>query len=183
MHTQFTQLMSLALDHEADADQMAILQAHLAECAACAATWAHWQAMEADLRAATTLFAPAPGLTGRVMARLAVRQRRQRYRWLRAGVVLVWLGTVAVFMLALMLIAWWSLAHPLQAGILISAGTRLLSSTLWPIRGVQTLLAGAGISWPWLMASYVGMTAGLFLIWVWLLARPQVGHGATDENG
>lgn len=184
MHTEFTKLMSLALDHEADAAQMAVLQKHLAECAECAATWAHWQMIETHIHGwAKAMPSPTPGLTERVMMRLATRQRRQYYSWLRAGFLLAWLGIAAISLLVLALGAWWGVTHPLQAGILVSVCTRVLSSALLSVRGAQTLLSGAGVSLPWLVASYFGMTMVLFSIWIWLLARPAVWHRATDENG
>ncbi|MGC8781278.1 MAG: anti-sigma factor family protein [Anaerolineae bacterium] len=186
MHEEFTRLMSLALDQEADAGQLASLQSHLAECPACAATWTRWQAADVHLRADATLLAPAPGLADRVMIRLAAqRQRQQRRRWLGIGILLAGLGFMAVLVLALAALAWWSLSHPLQAGILASACTRFLSSALWPVRGVQTLLLGIGVSLPWLATSYLGCTIGLVAVWAWLLARAGRwrGNGWKRING
>ncbi|MEJ5197295.1 MAG: anti-sigma factor [Anaerolineae bacterium] len=184
MHTEFTELMSLALDHEADATQMAVLQKHLAECAECAATWEHWQMIESHISGwVKAMPSPTPGLAERVMMRLDAQQgqlRRQHYAWLRTGFLLAWLGIAAVLLLVLAVGAWWGVTHPLQTGIMVSACTRLLSSTLWSVREVQTWLVGVGVPLPWLMASYFGVTIGLFLIWVWLLARPAVWRGATD---
>jgi anti-sigma factor RsiW len=163
--------MSLALDHEADAAQMAALHVHLKECAGCAATWARWQAVDARLRAASMLDAP-PQFAARVLARLEARRRRRFWGgWFGAGLFVAWLAMAGVILLALLGSAWWGLTHPLAASMALSAGVRLLSSVLWPVRTAEILLTSAGLSLGAGVAACLGLTGLLLGAWAWLVIR------------
>ncbi len=171
MHSEYTELMSLALDHEADAAQMAALHAHLKGCAGCAATWARWQAVDARFRAAPMLDAP-PQFAERVLARLATRRRGWSWRgWFGAGLFVTWLAIVGVILLALLAGVWWGITHPLEASLALSAGTRLLSSVLWPVRSAGVILTSTGLSLQAGVAAYLGLTCLLLGAWAWLVIR------------
>jgi len=171
MHSEYTELMSLALDHEADAAQMAALHAHLKGCAGCAATWARWQAVDARFRAAPMLDAP-PQLAARVLARLETRRRHRFWGgWFGAGLFIAWLAVAGAILVALLGGAWWGFTHPLAASMALSAGVRLLSSVLWPVRSAGILLTSAGLSLGAGVAAYVGLTCLLLGTWAWLVIR------------
>lgn len=171
MHSQYTELMSLALDHEANAEQLAALQAHLKGCLECAGVWARWQALDVRFRAAPML-APPPRLAERVMARIETRTRRRSWGgWLGAGLFFAWLAAACVVLLALLGGVWWGVTHPLQASMALSAGTRLLSSVLWPVRSAGVLLTSAGLSLQAGVAAYLGLTCLLLAAWAWLVIR------------
>ena len=82
MHEDMTLLMSLTLDGEATPAEEARLQAHLAMCPTCAATWEDWRAAD-RLFAKAPIVAPSPDLLAGLAVRLEmVDARRQRTRWI-----------------------------------------------------------------------------------------------------
>lgn len=171
MHSHYTELMSLALDHEASAEQMAALQAHLKVCADCAARWLRWQALDARLRAAPMLAAP-PQFAERVLARLESRRRQSLWGgWLGVGLLTIWLAAAGVLALAVLGGAAWALAHPVQASMALAACAQLLSSALWPVRSVGIVLTSAGLAPQMGVAAYLGVTGALFGVWAWLAMR------------
>jgi len=162
------------LDHEANAQQLEALHAHLKGCTACAATWARWQKVDARFRAAPTLDAP-PQLAERVLARLAARRRRRFWRgWFGAGLFIVWLAAAGMILLVSLAGIWWGMTHPVQASLALSAGARLSSSVLWPVRSVGVVLASTGVSLQAGLAAYLGVTGLLLGAWVRLLSRNKV---------
>lgn len=166
MHSQYTELMSLALDHEADAGQLAALEAHLRACHECAATWARWQMLDARLRAAPMLV-PPPHLAGQVMARLAARRQRAGWGgWFGVALLAAWLLTFGGLLLAIIAGAVWALTYPAQASIVLSAGARLLSGLLWPLRSAAIALTSAGVSLQVVAVVWLAAVCALCATWI-----------------
>ena len=82
MHSDYTMLMSVALDDEATPDELQRLREHVRTCAACAGIWERWQVVDRRFDAAP-LMTPAPNFADTVMARIEARslQRRQTRRY------------------------------------------------------------------------------------------------------
>jgi predicted anti-sigma-YlaC factor YlaD len=78
MHSDYTMLMSAALDDEATPDELQRLREHVRTCATCAGIWERWQVVDRRFDAAPFM-TPAPTFTETVMARIEARsaQRRQ----------------------------------------------------------------------------------------------------------
>ncbi len=173
-HTEYAALMSLALDGEATADELQMLERHLAFCASCSATWMQWQALDARLKAAPVV-SPARGLAGPVISRLEERQRWRLLKgWMGLGLLGIWLGTACVVGVIIAAATLWAASHPLHASVILSAGAHLLSSLVWPLRGAEGVLGGAGLSlWTGVGVLAAG-TIGLLGLWVWLLAKRGV---------
>ncbi len=94
MHSEYTLLMSLALDDEAGAADLARLHAHLATCAECRKVWARWQEMDRRFQAEPLVTAPVD-LAHQVAARLEERElqrRRAALAGFRSGVGLAGTG-------------------------------------------------------------------------------------------
>lgn len=181
MHSDYTELMSLALDHEADAEQLAALQAHLKVCPDCAAVWWRWQALDARLQAAPMLAAP-PQFAARVLAQLESRRRRAVWHsWLGVGLLAAGPAAVGILALALFSGVAWALAYPLQAGIALSAGARLLSNALWPVRSIGIVLTGAGLSPQAGTAAWVGITCALCGVWAWLATHYRSSRSVVSS--
>ena len=90
-HKPYHESMQAVLDGDiAPADRRA-LEAHLATCASCTATWNSLSSVHRLLKAAP-LAAPRPGFNGRFKARLAQRRSRPRAVW---GALGLGLGAVA----------------------------------------------------------------------------------------
>ncbi len=170
MHTYFTELMSLALDHEADVEQLRALKTHLEICPACAATWARWQALDVRFRAAPML-APPPDLAARVMARLAAHDSRRRSwgGWL--GLLVAWGAIACTGLLTLIACAWWGIMYPVQASMALAAIAQLLGALVWPLRGLEIVLDSAGLSLQATVAGCLGLTAALIGLWIWRVAH------------
>lgn len=171
MHVEYTELMSLVLDGEATAQQVTALHTHTAVCSACAQTWGQWQALDTQLSAAP-LLSPAPGLTDRVLARLEERRHRRFWPgWLGAGLFVTWIAIAFTVLLMLLGGIWWGVTHPLQASVVLSASTHLLSGFIWLVRGVETGLTGTGLSlWVGLGVCATGVVL-LASLWVWLVSH------------
>ncbi len=90
-HKPYHEWMQAVLDGAiAPADRRA-LEAHLADCASCQATWTSLSTVHRLFKAAP-LAAPRPGFSGRFQARLAQRRSRPRAVW---GALGLGLGAVA----------------------------------------------------------------------------------------
>ena len=98
-HDTFTEKISLWLDEELSAPEVAELEAHLAGCPACQQTHQTMQRVDTLLHSGSkVLIAPAPGFVQRFETRLAQQQtREQGHVWLGLGVLL--LGTICLFIL------------------------------------------------------------------------------------
>ncbi|MBN1810609.1 MAG: zf-HC2 domain-containing protein [Anaerolineae bacterium] len=142
---QASEMMSLRLDGRLDNAQVALLDAHLAECQACQAEWQSLQALDSLLASAATLEAPVR-VRVQVMTRL---ERRDKARRAIIGGTALTLGTVA---LALLLMA------PVLLGLLDAVG---IAPAL--IRGGPTTLLhllGAGET---LGRTYIGLIGSLII--------------------
>ncbi len=181
MHAHVTELMSLALDHEADAEQLRALQAHLNTCAECAATWTRWQALDAQFRVVPML-APAPGLAARVMARLEARRQRQYVwgGWL--GLLVAWGALIWAGLALLTFLACWAITHPGHAGLALAATARLLGLLVWPLRGLEIVLDSAGLSLHAVAAASLGLIAVSFWLWTWRVVRPAAARRARAAH-
>ena len=170
-HTQYTELMSLILDGEAAPGQQEMLRKHLLECPNCAAIWQAWQALDDSFRE-EPMMVPSPDLALRVAARIEERSRwRAWMRWLGASLLITWLGIAALASLFAVTAVWWGLTHPLQAGTVLSAGARMLSAILWPVRSVEMTFATAGLPIWAGIGGYLILTGVLFGLWLWLASR------------
>jgi predicted anti-sigma-YlaC factor YlaD len=174
MHVEYTELMSLMLDNEASPEQVRTVQAHLKTCPNCTATWQQWQSLDARLKAAPMLTPSSELVTG-VLNRLEQRHRRRSMvGWLGAGLLASW-GVMTGMMLCLLVAgAWWGRANPLQASVVLSASSHLLSSLLWPVRGMGIALASAGLSLEAGIGGLIVVCGLLLALWVVLAARPSV---------
>jgi anti-sigma factor RsiW len=91
-HKPYHDWMNALLDGAlAPADRRA-LEAHLATCASCQATWASLSSVQRLFKAAP-MAAPRPGFHGRFQARLAQRRARPPAIW---GALALGLGAVAI---------------------------------------------------------------------------------------
>jgi predicted anti-sigma-YlaC factor YlaD len=170
MHSEYTLLMSLALDDEAAAADLARLHAHLATCAECRRIWARWQEMDRRLQAEPLLVAPT-GLARQVAARLDERElQRRRMRWLGSGLALGWLALSFLGVLAAAGLFAWLSANLQQVGILASTAAQALTAFNGLLRGVVATADSIGAP---VLAAIVGglacMTCGLGMVWLWLV--------------
>lgn len=175
MHSEYTLLMSLALDDEAAAAELARLHAHLATCTECRRIWARWQEMDRRLQAEPLLVAPA-GLAQQVAARLEERElQRRRMRWLGSGLALGWLALIFLGVLAAGGLFAWLSANLQQVGVLASTAAQALTAFNGLLRGV---VAAAGSIGAPVLAAILGclacLTCGLGMVWLWLV--PQGGR-------
>ena len=180
MHDEFTSLMSLVLDREVTPAQATVLRQHVAGCAECAATWREWQAVDVRLAAAPLVLPPASLMVG-VAARLAERNaQRQRRCRLASGLLLAWGGTLGALWLVTLILAAWGYSHPLEAGLLLSSGAQVVTSLTGLLSGVQSFLRSLGQPvLALLSACFVSLTAGLVLLWVWVMVRSDMAQGGV----
>ncbi len=94
---QFSERMSLALDHQLSAAEERELRDHLRTCNACRAQWDALQRIE-RLFTSTPLIAPPAGFAARVSARLVRRESRQPIVF---GVLSLVVGTFILGFIAL----------------------------------------------------------------------------------
>jgi predicted anti-sigma-YlaC factor YlaD len=142
---QASEMMSMRLDGRLGRSEVALLDAHLAECEACQAEWQSLQALDSLLASAATIEAPVR-VRVQVMTRL---ERRDKARRAIIGGTTLALGTVA---LALLLTA------PALLGLLEAVG---IAPAL--IRGGPTTLLhllGAGET---LGRTYIGLIGSLII--------------------
>jgi anti-sigma factor RsiW len=181
MHHEFTSLMSLVLDREATPAQATALRQHIAGCSECTATWREWQAVDVRLAAALVVSPPA-SLMVDVAARLVERNaQRQRRRRVASALLLAWGGTLGALWLVTLVLAAWGYSHPLEAGLLLSSGAQVMTSLTELLSGAQSFLRSLGQPvLALLSACFVSLTAGLVLLWVWVMVRSDVPQGSVS---
>ena len=170
MHTEYTLLMSLALDGEASAAEESRLRQHLAVCVQCAATWAQWRRWDEHLRAAP-LLSPAPGFAQRVQQRLTIQKRltRAQHRiwpgWAGVAAALIGFGALSLLLAGGVVVALWKTSNPLLASVLLSAVAQLASAAVWPLRSLTGVLAQWGVPACAPLGGFVAGIAALTGIW------------------
>lgn len=115
-------LMQMALADDASDDQQARLDAHLAECAACASQWEALSGVGAALTAARP--EPLPqgrDLSGAVMAQIAHESRRSRVAELLSSRPMQAVGAVAATVL-FAVILWLATPSPQALAMLMGGG-------------------------------------------------------------
>src|SRR5258708_25968337 len=105
-HKPYHDWMNAVLDGAIAAADRRALEAHLATCASCQATWASLSSVQRLFKAAP-MAPPRPGFNGRFQARLAQRRARPPAIW---GALALGLGAVAVS----------ALVVPLGLGVIFS---------------------------------------------------------------
>ncbi len=106
-HKPYHEAMHAMLDGAITPADRRALEAHLATCANCQATWAALSSVH-RLFKAEPMVAPRPGFNGRFQARLAQRRSRPQTIW---GALALGLGAVAAS----------AVAVPLGLGVIFSA--------------------------------------------------------------
>src|SRR5258708_4986697 len=91
-HKPYHDWMNAMLDGAIGPADRRALEAHLATCASCQATWASLSSVHRLFKTAP-LAAPRPGFNGRFQARLAQRRSRPHALW---GALALGLGAVAI---------------------------------------------------------------------------------------
>ncbi len=175
MHTEFTRLMSLALDQEASSEEARRLRTHLQVCPACAATWAGWQTIDRRLAAAPQV-APPVSLVALVTQRIAAHElRRRRTRWVGSGLLLTWLLAFTLGLAIVVGIASWVAGYPEQIATVLSGIAHFLSSVTWLLHALAAFLSELGA--PRLAAGvglFVTLTCALAVVWLWVMGRSQL---------
>jgi predicted anti-sigma-YlaC factor YlaD len=160
---QFTEKISLWLDHELSQLEVTELQTHMVDCPACRQTYQAMQGLERLLgRAAVEMKAPQPGFSQRFATRLAQHQpvSRRPSWWGIAALLLLFITALAGG--ATMTLSTW-----LDAGGWVTAVLAVVD-TLRTVVSLGTLLLKAGLltlSQP-LFWGYTLLMAGL--AWLWL---------------
>jgi len=166
-------LMSLTLDELVEEDQRSCLDAHLAVCERCAATWAAMQSASALLWS-SPMVAPPASFVQQVMEGLERRERARR-RWMRGavigGAILLSLLGVAGILIALTfgnaLGTVSVLRETLQVFFALASGTVLA----WA-RCLQVPLRLVGASTLILLVGGISLiAAGSAALWTWALMR------------
>jgi predicted anti-sigma-YlaC factor YlaD len=179
MHSDYTMLMSVALDDEATPDELQRLREHVRTCAACAGIWERWQVVDRRFEA-TPLATPAPNFADTVMARIAARslQRRQTRRYATGLVAL----SLAVSLLGLAVLGgllYWGAQNPAQVSSVFFAAMRGVGTATWIFLGVLRLMGGVGAP---TLAAWVGLLATitclLSMLWLWVVGR---GHARMAD--
>jgi anti-sigma factor RsiW len=177
-HKPYLDWMHLALDEALTARQRAELDGHLAECAACAATWDALTQVD-RLFAPAALAVPRPGFSGRFSARLKQQRARPRAIW---GALALGFGAVgaASVVLPLGVSLLWSLAQlvgqPAASAALLNSASATSEVGLALARAlfVAALALGEWAVWsPVAWAVFLGallVSAG----WVYMLRRVSV---------
>jgi predicted anti-sigma-YlaC factor YlaD len=172
MHDEFTLLMSMALDNEASAEEVARLHAHLAGCAACRGVWGRWQEMDRRMLAAPRLTAPA-GMAEQVAARLVERElQRRRVRWAASGLALGWLTLLALVALGATGVFAWLSGNLETVGAAASTAALALTAVNGLLRGVAAAADSVGA--PRLAALAGGLAClmcVLSMTWLWLVGQ------------
>jgi predicted anti-sigma-YlaC factor YlaD len=174
MHSDYTLLMSVALDDEATPDELQRLREHVRTCAACAGVWERWQVVDWRLDAAP-LVTPAPTFTASVMARIEARSlQRRRTRRLGSGLIALCL---AVSLLGLAILGgalYWGAHDPAQVSNVFFAFLRGVGAATWIFLGFLWLMGGVGAP---TLAAGVGLLATLTCLlstlWLWVVSRSR----------
>ncbi len=163
---QASEMMSLWLDGRLESTEVALLDAHLAECETCRAEWHGLQALDSLLASAATIETP---VRMRVQVMMRLERRDQARRAIIGGTALT-LGTVA---LALLLVA------PALLGLLDALGIapaliRGGPTTLLHLLDVGETLGRTYIGLigrliiPLIILGLCGMTSALALNGLWI---------------
>lgn len=177
----YTILMSLVLDGEATADENAQLRAHVRSCAACAATWQRWQALDRRFALAPAVVAPQD-FAVRLAASLERRQAEiAERRLLRSAVFLMVAVMIAATGIIYAILQGWHVALIAGDGPVMALWTSAWSAagSLW--RAASDLVAAVGA--PTLAAAVGGLltlTGLLALAWYWIVARYAPGAFRTE---
>lgn len=172
MHSDYTLLMSMALDDEATPDEVQRLREHVRTCAACAGIWERWQVVDRRFDAAPLVTPPAT-FTDAVMARIETRsvERRRTYRF-GSGLALTWLAASFLSLALLGLLLYWGAQNPGQVSGIFFAILKGLGMAAWILLGFLRLLGGIGAP---TLAAYVGLLATLTclfsMLWLWVISR------------
>lgn len=175
MHTDYTTLMSLALDGEATSTEMQRLREHLRTCAACTRVWERWQVVDRQLDAAPFV-APAFNLVDSVMARIEAHEiKRRRTRSFGAALLLSWL-VVTVLVLGLCgTLVYWGTHNPQQASGAFFFLLKGVSGATWLSFSFLRLMGGVGAP---TLAAVVGLLATLTcllgMLWLWVVTRSHI---------
>lgn len=174
-HKPYTDWMHLALEDALTGGQRAELDAHLADCAACAAAWDGLQRVD-RLLAQAPLAAPRPGFTGRFNARLQQRRSRPKAVW---GVIALGVSTLSLAALVLPagLSVMWSLAQlasqPATAAALVESASAASGVARTVFNALVIAARGVG---GWALVSPAAWTVVLLALaataaWIFLLRR------------
>ncbi len=174
MHSDYTLLMSVALDDEATPDELQLLREHVRTCAACAGIWERWQVVDRRFDAAP-LMTPAPTFTETVMARIEARSaQRQETRHLGARLVVFWLAASLLGLAVLGGALYWGAQNPAQVSNAFFAALKGVGMATWFFLGFLRLMGGVGAP---MLAAGVGLLATLTcllsVLWLWVLNRGQ----------
>jgi predicted anti-sigma-YlaC factor YlaD len=172
MHSDYTMLMSVALDGEATPDELERLREHVRTCAGCAGIWERWQVVDRRFDAAPPM-TPAFNFADAVIARIEARSlKRQRTRRYAAGLVAL---ALAVSLLGLVTIAgllYWGAQNPSQVSGVFFAALRGVGTATWIFLGFLRLMGGVGAP---TLAAWVGLLATLTcllsMLWLWVVGR------------
>jgi hypothetical protein len=176
MHSDYTMLMSVALDDEATPEELQRLREHVRTCAGCAGTWERWQVVDRRFDAAP-LMTPAPNFADAVMARIEARslQRRQTRRY-ATGLVALTLAVTLLGLAALGGLLYWGAQNPAQVSGVFFAVLRGVGTATWIFLGCLRLMGGVGAptlaAWAGLLAT---VTCLLSMLWLWVVGRGHVG--------
>lgn len=173
---QASEMMSLRLDGRLGDAEEAALEAHLAACESCQATWHRLQALECLLRSAPAV-APPPRMRVHTLARL---ERREKARRTLVGSAVLALGTIAVTLIIL---------APLLAGLLealriapalVAGGPATLAQLVssWSAMGRALLLLIEEFAAPLALFALCGLAtaAVLNILWIGTLRRLRATH-------
>jgi hypothetical protein len=184
-HDTFTEQISLWLDNELSATEVAELQTHLAGCHTCQHTYQALQQVDTLLRSGSSVVVgPAPGFTVRFENRLAQQQARHNgHIWLGFGVLLV--GTLILFIIGGIVLGTF-----VSAGINLDGIDLLYNGLAGLIVSANTLLVWVNLAGLFLKACLITMSQPLFwgcaliaagMVWLWLRLLKLVNRPAAVE--
>jgi predicted anti-sigma-YlaC factor YlaD len=172
------------LDNELSPNEVAELQAHLAQCPACRHTYEAMQQVDHLFRAAAArMVAPGPGFTRRVEARLAQHHPSKPWQiWLAVGALLF--GTLSLFGI-------WAVVSGLT---LVTIGASLLDVGIfyqWLVTFIESatsLRVFFNLGGLFLKASFITMQQPLFwggvlfslsILWFWVRVMRSLSRRIT----
>jgi len=176
MHSDYTILMSVALDDEATPDELRRLREHMRTCAACAGIWERWQVVDRRFDAAPVM-APTPDFADAVMARIAAHslQRRQTRRF-ASGLVALALAVLLLGLATLGGLLHLGAQNPAQVSGVFFAALRVAGTATWIFLGFLRLMGDFGAP---TLAAVVGLLATvtclLSMLWLWVVGRGRAG--------
>jgi predicted anti-sigma-YlaC factor YlaD len=181
MHTEYTMLMSVALDDETTPAEQQRLRDHLRTCTACSGVWERWQAVDRRFDAAP-LITPSATFADTVMARIEAQALKpQRARWLNARLAVSLLAAGLLIALVLTgLLVYWGAQNPAHVSNAFFAVLRGVGAAAWVFLGILRLMGGVGAP---TLAAGVGLLATLTclfsILWLWVVGRG--GHVAAVD--